>query len=141
MRLAVPIVFLAGAVLTGCRAARVDVPADLTTASDQGWLVPAPMLEGGGRTAPATRAAFTAEKALLPTLEPAPPATSYRFPRNNLVKRVLETPTGRYLAEVARHQLGADLDPSNPNPLPNQRVILMPAYDGSRLSFILRVYW
>ena len=32
--------------------------------------------------------------------------TAYRFPRTNLVKRVLETPTGRYLAEVARHQFG-----------------------------------
>ena len=59
--------------------------------------------------------------------------------RGNLVKDLLETPTGRYLAEVARHQLGAELDPANP--LPNQRVILMPAYNGDRLSVILRVYW
>ena len=139
MRLAVPIVLLAGAVLTGCRAARVDVASDITTSSDQEWLVPAATLETRSRTHAQHRPVPTTDAAPLPAYQLPGASSAYRFPRTNLVKRVLETPTGRYLAEVARHQLGADLDPSNP--LPDRRLILMPAYDGDRLSFILRVYW
>ncbi|MHC4162940.1 MAG: hypothetical protein ACYTDU_20405 [Planctomycetota bacterium] len=139
MRLAVPILLLAGAVLTGCRAARVDVPADITASSDQEWLVPAATLEARARTHAQHRPVPTTDAPPLPAYRLPGAGAAYRFPRTNLVKRVLETPTGRYLAEVARHQLGADLDPSNP--LPDRRMILMPAYDGDRLSFILRVYW
>jgi hypothetical protein len=135
VRLAVPIVLLAGAVLTGCRAARVDVPADITSSSDQEWLVPAASLESRVRPRPTP----AADAVPLPEYELPGAGSAYRFTRRNLVKDLLETPTGRYLAEVARHQLGAELDPSNP--LPNQRVILMPAYNGDQLSVILRVYW
>ncbi|MHC4819284.1 MAG: hypothetical protein ACYTF8_14660, partial [Planctomycetota bacterium] len=135
MRLAVPIVLLAGAVLTGCRASRVDIPTDITASSDQEWLVPAATLETRARAQVKLRPAPAADAAPLPAYALPGAGTAYRFPRNNLVKRVLETPTGRYLAEVARHQLGAELDPSNP--LPDRRMILMPAYDGDRLSFIL----
>jgi hypothetical protein len=139
VRLAVPFFLLAGAVLTGCRASRVDVPGDITTSSDQEWLVPAATLETRARAHVKPRTAPTTDAAPLPGYALPGVGHPYRFPNNNLVKRVLETPTGRYLAEVARHQLGAELDPSNP--LPDRRMILMPAYAGDRLSFILRVYW
>jgi hypothetical protein len=135
VRLAVPFLLLAGAVSTGCRSARVDVPADVTTASEQEWLVPAATLEAHVRHRPVR----TPTAVAAPELELPGAGTAYRFSRGNLVRDLLETPTGRYLAEVARHQLGAELDPANP--LPNQRVILMPAYNGDRLSVILRVYW
>lgn len=139
MRLAVPCLFLASVVLTGCRASRVDVPAEITTSSHREWLVPAATLEIRARTPSKPRPASATDAIRLPVYAPLGSGTTYRFPRDNLVKRVLETPTGRYLAEVARHQLGAELDPDNP--LPDRRMILMPAYDGERLSFILRVYW
>ena len=139
MRLAVPYVLLAGVVMTGCRAAPVDVPLDITTSTDQDWLVPANRLEDRARTRVQQRPAPATDATVLPAYQLPGAGAAYRFPRMNLVKRVLETPTGRYLAEVARHQLGAELDPSNP--LPDRRMILMPAYDGDRLSFILRVYW
>ena len=139
MRLAVPILLLAGVVLTGCRAARVDVPAEITTSSDREWLVPAARLEGRARTQAQHHPVPTTDAAPLPAYVLPNTGAAYRFPRSNLVKQILDTPTGRYLAEVARHQLGADLDPLNP--LPDRRVILMPAYDGYRLSLVLRVYW
>lgn len=139
MRLAVPCLLLASAVLTGCRASRVDVPPDITTSSDRDWLVPTATLESRARVQSKPRPTTATEGVLLPAYAPPGAGTAYRFPRDNLVKRVLETPTGRYLAEVARHQFGAELDPDNP--LPDRRMILMPAYDGARLSFILRVYW
>jgi len=101
--------------------------------------VPAASLETRARTQAQLHPVPTTDAAPRPAYELPDAVAAYRFPRSNLVKRVLETPTGRYLAEVARHQLGAELDPSNP--LPDRRVILMPAYDGYRLSFILRVYW
>jgi hypothetical protein len=125
--------------MTGCRAPHVDVPKDITTSSDQDWLVPANSLEERARTRVQQRPAPTTDATALPAYQLPGAGAAYRFPRTNLVKRVLETPTGRYLAEVARHQLGAELDPSNP--LPDRRMILMPAYDGDRLSFIFRVYW
>ena len=137
MRLAVPILLLAGAVLNGCRAARVDVPADITTSSDREWLVPAASLES--RVQPRPVSATDAVPVPVPECELPGAGAAYRFPRRNIMKDFLETPTGRYLAEVARHQLGSELDPSNP--LPSQRVILMPAYGGDTLSVILRVYW
>jgi hypothetical protein len=139
VRLAVPIVLLAGAVLTGCRAARVDVPADITTSSDREWLVPAESLEAQARTRAQPHPVPTTDAAPRPAVVLPEPGAAYRFTRRNIMKDLLETPTGRYLAEVARHQLGAELDPSNP--LPNQRVILMPAYNGDQLSVVLRVYW